>query len=202
MDLIDSGSQKLGQAHQTSGIKSANVTIWLWHHRLGYLSFGYFTNLRPHLFSNISQSDIHCDACELAKSYRVSYSPSININLVPIMKVHSDVWGPAKISTFSGARHYVTFIDDYTQMTWISLLKNKSDAFAVYEEFPSMVDTQYQQVIHILQLENDGEYVNAPMNEFLTTHGIRNQTLYSYTPKQNGILLLTRFMCPLLRHQY
>jgi hypothetical protein len=68
-------------------------------------------------------------------------------------------------------------------MTWISLLKNKSDVFSVFKEFHSMVATQYQQVIRVLQSDNGGEYVNGPMNEFLTTHGIRHQTSCSYTPQ-------------------
>lgn len=60
------------------------------------------------------------------------------------MKAYYDVWGPAKIPTFSGARYYVTFIDDCTRMTWFLLLKNKVDVFAMFEEFPSVVITQYQ----------------------------------------------------------
>lgn len=67
LDLTDSGSQKLVYAHHTSGVKSANATVWLWHHRLSYLSFGYLKNLRPHLFSNISELDLYCDVYELAK---------------------------------------------------------------------------------------------------------------------------------------
>lgn len=45
---------------------------------------------------------------------------------------------------------------------------------------------QYQQAICVLQSDNGGKYVNVPMKEFLTTHGIHHQTLCSYTPQHNG----------------
>ncbi|XP_062028861.1 uncharacterized protein LOC133744845 [Rosa rugosa] len=128
-----------------------------------------------------------CDVCELAKSHRISYSPSLNKSPIPFMKIHSDVWGPAKIPSFSGARYYVTFIDDCTRMTWVSLLKNKSDVCYMFQDFHKMVSTQYQQSIRIFQSDNGGEYVNGPMQEFMQSHGIRHQTSNSYTPQQNGL---------------
>ena len=156
--------------------------MWLWHRRLGHLSFGYLKKLQPHLFSVVSDSDFRCDVCELAKSHRISYSPSLNKSPIPFMKIHSDVWGPAKISSFSGARYYVTFIDDCTRMTWVSLLKNKSDVCSMFKEFHKMVSTQYQQTIQVFQSDNGGEYVNGPMQEFMQSHGIRHQTSNAYTP--------------------
>ena len=32
--------------------------------------------------------------------------------------VHTDVWGPAQVSSLSGSHYYVTFIDDATRKTW------------------------------------------------------------------------------------
>jgi histone deacetylase 1/2 len=116
LDLTDSGTHKLSQANQTGGLENAKATVWLWHRRLGHLSFSYLRKLQPHLFSVVSDSDFHCDVCELAKSHRISYSPSLNKSTIPFMKVHSDVWGPAKVPSFSGARYFVTFIDDCTRM--------------------------------------------------------------------------------------
>lgn len=55
-------------------------------------------------FSVISGSDFHCDVCEVTKSHRISYFASMNKSTILFMKVHSDVWGPAKVSSFSGAR--------------------------------------------------------------------------------------------------
>ena len=51
------------------------------------------------------------------------------------MKIHSDVWGPAKVPSFSGSRYFVTFIDDCTRMTWVAVLKKKSEVFEKIVDF-------------------------------------------------------------------
>ncbi|KAL6209654.1 hypothetical protein ACLB2K_020594 [Fragaria x ananassa] len=50
-----------------------------------------------------------------------------------------------------------------------------------------MVSTQYQQVVRVFQFDNDGEYINGPMQEFMQLHGIRHQTSNTYTPQQNRL---------------
>ncbi|PRQ37607.1 putative RNA-directed DNA polymerase [Rosa chinensis] len=190
LDLTETGENHkhlLGQANQINGVENAKEAVWLWHRRLGHLSFSYLKKLQPHLFSVVSDLDFHCDICELAKSHRISYSPSLHKSPVPFMKIHSDVWGPAKIPSLSGARYFVTFIDDCTRMTWVSFLKNKSDVFGMFIEFHKMVATQYLQSIRVFQSDNGGEFVNGPMIEFCRSHGIRHQTSNSYTPQQNGL---------------
>ena len=190
LDLTETGEkhmQSLGQANQVNRAESAKKDVWLWHRRLGHLNFGYLKKLQPQLFSDVNYSDFHCDICELAKSHRISYPPSLNKSPVPFMKIHSDVWGPVEIPSLSGARYFVTFIDDCTRTTWVSLLKNKSDVYSRFKEFHKMVSTQYQQVVRVFQSDNGGEYINGPMQEFMKLHGIRHQTSSTYTPQQNGL---------------
>ena len=74
LELPDNGGSKISQANQTSSKDKARATIWLWHHRLGHLSFGYLKKLQPQLFLGLNDREFHCDTCELAKSHRISYS--------------------------------------------------------------------------------------------------------------------------------
>ena len=61
----------------------------------------------------------------MSKSHRITYLPSLNKSSEPFVVIYSDVWGPVKISTISKARYFVTFIDECTRMTWMSLLHKK-----------------------------------------------------------------------------
>ena len=99
------------------------------------------------------------------------------------MTIHYDVWGPARIPTFSSARYFVTFIDECTRMTWISLLSNKRDVSAVFQEFYKMVSIQYQSKIRVLQSDNGGEYLKSTLKIFFKEHGIRHQTSCAGTPQ-------------------
>ena len=109
-----------GHVHQ---VQSRNVhdykNIWLWHHQLGHASFGYLKKLFSSLFNDISDpsSSLKCNVCILAKSHRTSYPLSLNKSTKPFELIHSDVWGPAPITTQSGIRWFITFVDDCTRMT-------------------------------------------------------------------------------------
>ena len=84
------------------------------------------------MFSQLTDSSFKCDICELAKSHRVTFPISMNKSPVPFMVVHSDVWGPAKISSLNGARWFVSFIDDHTRMTWVCLMKSKNEVSSLF----------------------------------------------------------------------
>lgn len=84
----------------------------------------------------------HCDICEFEKNHRVPYLPSLNKCTEPFSVIHSDIWGPAKVETLSQTRYLITFIDKCTRITWISLLRKKSDAYIAFKDFYIVLGTQ------------------------------------------------------------
>jgi hypothetical protein len=63
----------------------------------------------------------------------MSFSPSINKSDAAFVLVHIDVCGPSRVVSLSGYLWFVFFIDDFSQTTWIYLLKDKSDVFCVLD---------------------------------------------------------------------
>ena len=173
--------------HMHHTVNNKERQIWLWHHRLGHPSFGYLKHLFPDLFSNTMHSNFKCNTCILAKSHRVSYPVSMNKSAIPFALIHSDVWGPSPITTSSGHRWFVIFVDDCTRMTWLYLLKHKDEVFDVFKSFHIMVQTQFSAKIQILRSDNGGEYVNQPFQAYFQSHGLFHETSCSQTPQQNGI---------------
>ena len=53
--------------------------------------------------------------------------------------VHSDVWGPSRVSSSKGFRYFLIFIDDFSCMTWLYLLKEKSEVSSVIELFHNKI---------------------------------------------------------------
>ena len=144
LDLAAVETQLSGQANSTKGSRANKDMVWLWHRRLGHLSFSYLRKLNPNLFFHVNGSKLKCDISELAKSHKFSYLPSYNKSYVPFMTIHSDVWGPARIASLSGARYFVTFIGECNRMTWIYIIHNKGDVCSVFQELYHMVTSQYQ----------------------------------------------------------
>lgn len=99
------------------------------------LFFGYLEHLFPNLFKSCKLSDFKCDTCVLVKSHRTTYPDSFSRRYVPFDLVHSDVWGPSRITSTSGFRWFVIFIDDCTRMTWRYLMKYKSDGADRFRAF-------------------------------------------------------------------
>ncbi|KAI3788025.1 hypothetical protein L2E82_00620 [Cichorium intybus] len=132
---------------------SSSNKIMLWHNRLGHPNFMYLKKLFPDLF-NKNVRNLECEVCQLAKHTRSSYSPVPYKPSSPFHLIHSDVWGPSRVKNISGARWFVTFIDDHTQVTWVFLMKEKSEVGRIFQFFHKMVLTQFSTQIQILKSDN------------------------------------------------
>lgn len=128
-----------------------------------------------------------CDACEFGKHTRSTYS---NIGLrgyEPFILIHSDVWGPCSVTSVSGFKWLVTFIDCYTRMTWIYMMKHKSNVLRCFQGFHRMVAIQFDTKVQIFQTYNETEYVKKEFAAYLSEEGILHQTTYPGPPPQNGV---------------
>ena len=106
---------------------------------------------------------------------------------VPFMVAHSDVRGLAKISSLNGSHWFVSFIDDYSRMTWVCLMKTKDEVSSLFQKFHKMIAIQYRSQLQVLRTNNGGEFVNQDVKPFLSLHGIIHQTTCTSTSQQNGV---------------
>ena len=167
--------------------KKGKSEIWLWHRRLGHASFGYMKKLFPNLFANFDVSSFKCEVCELAKSHRTSFPLILNKSPIPFMIIHSDVWDPSKFATLDGSLWFVTFIDDCTRMTWVCLMKSKSEVNLLFQKFHKMVYSPYNAQVQVLLNDNGCEYLSFELKWYLEAYGTIHQTTCFDTPQQNGV---------------
>jgi transposase InsO family protein len=161
--------------------------IFLFHCRLGHPSFRVIKVLFPSLFTTIDVESLHCDVCEFAKHKRLPFPLNNKRSLSPFYLIHSDVWGPSTIPNVTGARWFVTFIDDCTRVTWVFLLKNKSDVCYVFPNFFYMIKNQFGVNIKRLRSDNGKEYFNHVLTSFCNKEGVVHESSCVKTPQQNGI---------------
>jgi Integrase core domain len=81
----------------------------------------------------------------------------------------------------------VTFIDYFSRVTWVYLMKNKSEVFNYFKDFHRSIQTQYGVIVNVLRSDNGIEYTNRLFGEYLSVQGIHHQTICPYTPAQNEI---------------
>ena len=154
----------------------------IWHQRLAHPS----EKVLSILFPTLSQESKQCEVCHLSKFARLPFNSSVSRACKPFEIVHSDIWGPI-LESFDGFRYFVTFIDDFTRITWLYLLKHKSETFNAFTDFYQLVSTQFSSKIQTLRSDNGSEYMSNKMKQFLSFNGVVHQTSCVGTPQQNGI---------------
>jgi transposase InsO family protein len=132
----------------------------------------------------------HCEACIYARATRQPV-PKLRISEQAKNfgnKVHTDVWGPATVSTQGGRRYFVTFTDDATRYSTTFLLAAKSDVLAVYQRYEAWARTQkHCAAIKVLRSDQGGEYLSEAFDKHLADAGTARRLTVHDTPQLNGI---------------
>ena len=181
-------SQKTSNNLSLSFLSPSNKdTNWLNHLRLGHPSFRVLKVMFPYLFQGSNISEFHCETCELAKHTRVSFPISNKRSSHHFHLIHSDIWGPSSIPNISGARWFVSLIDNCTRVTWIFLLKQKSDVSIVIPNFHSMVQNQFGVQIKSFMTDHARDYFHQILSPYFQSQGILHDSSCVNTPQQNGV---------------
>jgi transposase InsO family protein len=72
-------------------------------------------------------------------------------------------------------------------MTWIYMMKHKSEVIKCFQDFHKMVNTQFSKKIQIIRSDNGTEYINNEFEAYLSEQGIVHQTTCPVTPARNGV---------------
>ncbi|KAI5351102.1 hypothetical protein L3X38_003993 [Prunus dulcis] len=100
--------------------------IWLWHRRLEHPSFDYLKRLFPSLFCSCDEFSFKCETCILVKSHRIVFPLSDSKAAKCFDLVHSDVWGPARVTSNGFRWHYPPNTTPFTpQQNGVSERKNR-----------------------------------------------------------------------------
>nr|KYP47171.1 Retrovirus-related Pol polyprotein from transposon TNT 1-94 [Cajanus cajan] len=153
----------------------------LWNRRLGHISENGLNCLakKDVLFGLKSVELEKCSHCMAGKQIRVSFKkhpPSRKLELLEL--VHSDVCGPLKVKSFSGALYFVTFIDDCS--------RRKDQVLEKFKEFHALYERQSGKKLKCIR-SNDGGVYRGPFDVYYKQHSIRNENTPLKTPQLNGL---------------
>ncbi|WZY72232.1 hypothetical protein YC2023_004472 [Brassica napus] len=165
----------------TASVPSLNKNA-LWHARLGH----------PHnkalklMLPGVSFENNDCEACILGKHCKTVFPNSSTVYEKCFDLIHSDVWTAPCLSR-ENHKYYVSFIDEKSKYTWLTLIPTKDRVLDAFKNFQSYVTNHYQAKIKIFRSDNGGEYIGQAFKQHLSQYGILHQTSCPYTPQQNGV---------------
>lgn len=183
--------------HEQDSVSAATemITVMELHRRMGHIApsaarrfaeKGLVSGLKV----NTSSDELtFCESCVYAKATR---KPIAKVREGERAKevgglVFSDLWGPAPVATLGGRKYYVTFTDDKTRLTYLHLLRQKSETFDAYKQFEAWCDRQLAVKIKVLHSDRGGEYLGKEFVLYLKTSGTTQRLTTHDTPQHNGV---------------
>eukprot|EP00253_Pinus_taeda_P033563 PITA_33563 len=166
---------------------------WLWHRRLGHLSFSQIRKACKYQavrgLPNIKIPDnIICKSCQFEKQTRTNFPEKEGSTSMPLELVHTDVFGPFRKRIPRGEEYLILFIDDFSRFVWLGLMKHNDEAFEKFKSFKALVENESGYKIKSLRSDKGGEFTSNEYFDFCEEHGIRREFSTARTPQQNGVV--------------
>ena len=104
---------------------------------LEHLNFNNIINLRNNeavkdLQKISNPYDFVCKSCQMGKLTRTQFkSKNFTSTNKPLQLVHMDLCGPSRKEGTKRERYFMLVIDDYSRLTWVAFLKEKSEFLKV-----------------------------------------------------------------------
>jgi transposase InsO family protein len=79
-------------------------------------------------------------------------------------------------------------IDDYSRLTWVVFLKEKSKSFEKFKVFKALTENQIGKILKAVRSDRGGDISSWNFKDFFDKHGIKREYTIPRTPQQNGVI--------------
>lgn len=153
----------------------------LWHQRLGHAKFKNLSRLsRKDLDLGIPkigrQDSLFCDDYQHGKQVKATHKKLTQIGISrPFELIHLDLAGPTRTKSLGGKRYFMVMVDDFYRYTWVSFLREKSDAFEEFKNVCMRLQTEKELSIKKIRSDHGGEFENNKFSNFCNERGIKHE---------------------------
>jgi len=151
-----------------SACKSDDLDVL--HARLGHTSFSKIQHIAD--WQPFLSNDYFCETCVLAKFHRLPFNKSTIATTAPFQLIHMDLWGPYRVTSVTGAKYFLTIVDDFSRSTWTHMLQTKTQVFSSIKQFYDMIATQFKVNILMIRSDNGSEFIHSACLDFFASKGI------------------------------
>ena len=168
-----------------------------WHRRLNYLNM---KNVKKLVAMSLIDSKLEttkindiCELCVMSKMHKTLNKKSMRVDFQrranrKSQRIHIDLIDDDKIvKTSRGKRYVIVFVNDYTNYTWIYLIRIKNEYKRVLKEFIMMLKTKNIN-IETIRCDNVDENINDDTNALLKEHDIKWESTISNNSHQNDMI--------------
>ena len=158
-----------------------------WHDNIGHINFHKMNKFSKTYNLHLPDcSPYRCQFCMLAKIHMKPFPRSTSRSTDILQLIHTDVSGIIRIANDWGAQYFVSFLDDYSKMGFVYLMKRKSQVYEKFLQFKNWVEKQTGKKILRVRSDQGGEYTSAEFLALEQNEGITLQNSIPRRQQQNG----------------
>ena len=126
----------------------------LWHLRLGHTPFSKLKALFPDIDVNSVKESLICNIFPTSRETRLPFHDNYIKSTHIFYLLFLDVWGPYPHKTHNGCNFFLTIVDDFSRLTWVYLLKNKSNCVDMVKHLFAFIQNQYYMCVKVVRTDN------------------------------------------------
>ena len=135
------------------------------------------------------QSHFDCESCHLGKHHRATFRSLRLVSSQSLFElIHCDIQGPARVPSVSSHKYYIVFVDDYSHVSWIYILKDRVHVFDVIQNFFTEIKNQFSVTPKYLRTDNALKFIQSGIQSYCASLGVIHQTTCLHTSQQNSVI--------------
>lgn len=99
-----------------------------------------------------------------------------------------DLCGPSRKESSTKENYFMLIIDDYSILTWVAFLKEKSEAFENFKIFKALTENQIGRRLKTIRSDRGGDFTSGDFKDFCDKKGIKREYTIPRTPQQNAVV--------------
>jgi transposase InsO family protein len=167
--------------------------VWLRHRRIAQVDMRNLYKLQKDghilgLMNIVFEKDRPCGACQARKQVGTHHhAKNIMTTTRPLKMLHKDLFGPVAYIRIGSNKNGLVIVDDYSRFSRVFFLQDKSETQEVLKKFLRRAQNEFDAKVKKIRSDNDTEFKNTQVEDFLDEEGIKHEFSASYTPQQNRV---------------
>jgi transposase InsO family protein len=135
------------------------------------------------------EKDRPCATCQAGKQVGSTHqSKNVVSTSRPLELLHMDLFGSIAYLNIGGSKYGLVIVDDFSRFTWVFFLQDKSETQGTLKRFLRRAQNEFELNVKKLRSDNETEFKNLQVEEYLEEEGIKHEFSAPYTPQQNGVV--------------
>jgi transposase InsO family protein len=101
----------------------------------------------------------------------------------PLEMVYMNLFGPVPYISIGGNKYDIVIVDNYSRFTWVFFLQDESETQEVLKKFLRMTQNKFDANIKKIRSDNNTEFKNTKVENFLDKKSIKHEFSDPYTPQ-------------------